>query len=359
MARSDAGGVSNVRYRAILRAACVVACLCAAMLFASACAIPRAVRQPATTGPAVASRAPTAAVSVVPTQSQPTTAGGPAVTASATATPAKPLAFSAARVLADTRAIERLGVRAAGSAAERKAAGYVADRLRSMGYPVTVQKFQVPAGTSRNVTARVAGRDPRVLVLSGHLDTRSTTPGANDDALGCAIVLEMARIFAVEKPPVSLELTCFGAEEYNDSGAPRDHHRGSRYHVAHMSAAQKKRTLGMISVDVVGYGTQLHTRTMRIGPMAMSDYLLRRAAAIGVRLSYSKDPGRTGWSDHEPYEKAGIPAVWLERLQDPAYHKSGDTTAHLQTPAVRACGNLVLDAIRHLNATAAGRIAQR
>jgi len=35
-------------------------------------------------------------------------------------------------------------------------------------------------------------------------------------------------------------------------------------------------------------------------------------------------------ADHEPFEKAGIPAVWIERLTDPAYHTAGDTTAHLQ-----------------------------
>jgi Iap family predicted aminopeptidase len=253
--------------------------------------------------------------------------------------PAKPASFSVSRVLADTQAIEDLGRRVAGGSQEKAAADYVAARLRSMGYKVTIQKFNVPGGVSRNVTAHVAGDDPRVLVLGGHLDTRPTTPGANDNALGCAMVLEMARIFSTEKPPVSLELTMFGAEEYND-GTPRDHHRGSRYHVAHMTKAQRARTIGMISIDVVGYGNRLYTRTMK----------------LGVKLSYSKDPGPTGWSDHEPYEKAGIPAVWLERLQDPQYHKPGDTTAHLQSSAVKATGRLVLDAIRNLDAAEATAI---
>jgi hypothetical protein len=349
------GAAVNARFSVLLRTAGGTAC--AVLLAVTACA-PRSAVPPA--APVPASTAPTSAVSASATASALSTAPAvPASSPSAAVKPAKPASFSVSRVLADTRAIEKFGVRVSGSAAERRAADYVAGRLRSMGYAVTVQKFPVPGGVSRNVTARVTGTDPRVLVLGGHLDTRSTTPGANDNALGCAIVLETARIFAAEKPPVSLELTCFGAEEYNDSGTPRDHHRGSRYHVARMRPAQKKQVLGMISVDVVGYGTELHTRTMRIGPMTMSDYLLRRAAAIGVRISYSKDPGPTGWSDHEPYEKAGIPAVWLERLQDPSYHKAGDTTAHLQAPAIRACGTLVLDAIRHLNASAAKRIARR
>jgi Zn-dependent M28 family amino/carboxypeptidase len=227
-----------------------------------------------------------------------------------------------------------------------------------MGYKVTVQKFDVPGGVSRNLVARAVGNDRRVVVISGHLDTRSTTPGANDDAAGCAIVLEIARILAREQPRVSVEFTFFGAEEYND-GAHRDHHRGSRYRVAHLTKAQRANIIGMISLDVVGYGTRLYARTMGVGPRSMSDYLLRIAAKTGVGLKYSKDPGPTGWSDHEPYEKAGIPAVWLERLQDPQYHRMGDTAGHLRSSALSEAGKLVLHALGGLAPAEVRRIARR
>jgi hypothetical protein len=105
----------------------------------------------------------------------------------------------------------------------------------------------------------------------------------------------------------------------------------------------------MISVDVVGYGSKLHARTMGVGPRAMSDLLLAEGKRLGVKITYLKDPGKTGWSDHEPYEKAGIPAVWLERLQDPQYHKKGDTTDHLQREPLRESGQFVLDVLRGLD----------
>ena len=332
-------------------ALCAALVLCATLLLLAACTAPRQ------TGSARPSGAPPTAVvpTVTPGSVPPTAASVPTTVATSAPAPPVPLAFSVARTLADTLALERFGRRVAGTAEEKAGADYVARRLRAMGYAVTIEKFAVPGGISRNVTARKRGDDRRVLVLSGHIDSKPTTPGANDNALGCAIVLDMARIFAKETPPVSLEFTLFGAEEYND-GAHKDHHRGSRYHVAHMSKAQRGRTIGMISLDVVGYGAALHTRTMRIGPMTMSDYILRRAKKLGFRVTYSKDPGPTGWSDHEAYEKAGIPAVWLERLQDPQYHKPGDTTAHLQRSAVRIAGRLVLDAVRSMNAVEVARI---
>jgi Iap family predicted aminopeptidase len=329
---------------------CAVGLACAAALLVSGCTTTPPVPTVHVPGPASAT--------LSATETPPT--GDTTASAAATVSPAPvaPLTFSVKRVLADSRAIEAFGVRVGGSSAEREAADYVAGRLRSMGYDVTVQKFPAPAGTSRNVIARVIGDDPRVLVLSGHLDTRSTTPGANDDAVGSAIVLEIARILASERPPTSVEFTLFGSEEYND-GASRDHHRGSRYRVAHLTKTQRANTLGMLSVDVVGYGPHLYTRTMGVGPRGMSDYLLRIAEETGLKLSYLKDPGPTGWSDHEPYEKAGIPAVWLERLQDPQYHKPGDTTAHLQSSALREAGWLVLSAIRRLSASDIRRLERR
>jgi hypothetical protein len=253
------------------------------------------------------------------------------------------------RILADSRAIEAFGPRPVGSPAERKAADYVERRLRDMGYEPVVEEFPVPGGTSRNVIARVKGADPRALVLGAHLDSKKGTPGANDDAVGCAILLEAARLLALRPAFPAVELVFFGSEEYND-GKPKDHHRGSRFRVKQMSSQERAGTAGMISVDVIGYGAKFHVRTMGVGPRSMSDFLLAEADRLDVPLTYLKDPGPTGWSDHEPYEKAGIPAAWLERLQDPAYHKMSDTTAHLQREKVRESAQFTLDVVYDMGA---------
>jgi Zn-dependent M28 family amino/carboxypeptidase len=261
------------------------------------------------------------------------------------------------RVLNDSQAIEDFGVRPVGSTAERKATEMVARRFRDMGLTVEVETFPVPGGKSRNLIVRVRGADPRVMVIGAHIDSKHGTPGANDDAVGVALLLEYARLLKADPVFPTVELVVFGSEEYND-GTPKDHHRGSRYRVKHMTAAQRDRTAGMISVDVIGYGRNLHVRTMGVGPRTMSDLMLSVAKRHGVRLTYLKDPGPTGWSDHEPYEKAGIPAVWLERLQDPAYHKMSDTTDHLQPDHVRESGQLVLDVLRGLDDEKLGALAR-
>jgi hypothetical protein len=261
------------------------------------------------------------------------------------------------RVLSDSQSIEDFGVRPVGSSAERKATEMIAQRFRDLGCTVRVEVFPVPGGKSRNLVVRIPGADPRTIVVGAHIDSKRGTPGANDDAVGVAMLVEYARLLKARPAYPTVELVVFGGEEYND-GKPRDHHRGSRYRVKQMTRTDLRRTSGMISVDVIGYGQKLHVRTMGVGPRTMSDLLLSEADRLGVQLTYLKDPGATGWSDHEPYEKAGIPAVWLERLQDPAYHKMSDTTDHLQVEHVRESGQLVLDVLRRLDAAKLDALAR-
>jgi Zn-dependent M28 family amino/carboxypeptidase len=82
----------------------------------------------------------------------------------------------------------------------------------------------------------------------------------------------------------------------------------------------------------------------------MSEILLAQAQASGVEMTFLKDPGVTGWSDHEPYELAGIPAAWIEWSDDPVYHTADDTSDHCDAENIRIAGQLVLDVIRSLDA---------
>ena len=74
-----------------------------------------------------------------------------------------------------------------------------------------------------NVYGKVTGsRAPqRVLVVSGHYDSRASdvmdaaikAPGANDDASGTAVVLELARYFAAHPPEATMIFLCVAGEE--------------------------------------------------------------------------------------------------------------------------------------------------
>jgi len=249
-----------------------------------------------------------------------------------------------------------IGIRRAGAEGESRAGDWLVDRLSALGYRPRFQGFPLGNGlTSRNVLATLPGRNPDVLVLGAHYDSKSPSPGANDNGTGVGALLQIAAQLRDQPLDVTLIFAFFGAEETIDSN-PDHHHYGSRHYVASMSAAERSLTRAMISVDMIGYGTEFRVRTMGKGPQSLRDKLLAFAEKPGTAatapLTYLRDPGRTGWSDHEAFELAGIPAAWLEWRDDPFYHTSKDTTAHLQPDRVQTAGSLVLEFARGVTVTA-------
>lgn len=264
--------------------------------------------------------------------------------------PQPPIAFSAENAMATIRAIESFGVRTGGSDAEYRALQWLQRQLDALGYETRFEDVPLTTGaTSHNLIARATGSSERVIVVGGHVDSKPPSPGANDNASGCAAVLEVARILAEQPVVPTVEFVFFGTEEVID-GNPDHHHFGSRVRVENMTAEERANTAGMLSVDMIAYGPDFHSRMMRRGPEQMSDIVLATAAETGVHMTFKKDPGASGWSDHEAYELAGIPATWIEWRDDPVYHTARDTSDHCDPEKVRIAGQLVLDVLRSLDA---------
>ncbi|MHB1135649.1 MAG: M28 family metallopeptidase [Coriobacteriia bacterium] len=267
--------------------------------------------------------------------------------------------FDASRALETVRDLESFGPRGAGSDAEAEAAICLRDRLMQLDLDARIEEFPLANGkTSRNVVARVAGSSDTVIVLGAHMDTKPPSPGANDNASGCGALVEIARLLAADPPLPTVEVVFFGSEETLGSD-PNAHHFGSRYRVSQMSATERAQTAGMISLDMIGYGLDFHSRTMGLGSAVLSDMLLGQAGEMGIRMTYLKDPGASGWSDHEAYELAGIPAAWLEWAADPHYHTVDDTSDKLSSARIRTAGRLILEFVNGLDAGTLGELTKR
>ncbi len=247
-----------------------------------------------------------------------------------------------------------IGPRIEGTQGELVAAQYLAGALAGYGYEPQIQEVPLPNGAvSRNVIAAcgpdgvIAPGYERYLVVGGHYDTKMNTgsPGANDNASGAAVVLELARCFA-EEPPSDFIVTFvfFGGEERLVENSDF-HHFGSRYYVNNLPQDVKNKMAGAIVVDMVGVGSQLYARNMGVGPMDLCNQLMAYAQGAGISLPYMRD---YSYSDHEPFEKAGIPAVWLEYKDDPWYHTWQDSYDKINPAYIEHTGRLLEGFIRSL-----------
>jgi Zn-dependent M28 family amino/carboxypeptidase len=231
--------------------------------------------------------------------------------------------FDADRAFADLRAQVEIGRRPAGSAASRRTARLIADRLRDAGVDgVRIQRPHL------NVVGAIPGREPGAVVVGAHHDTKDDVgpgfAGANDGASGVAVVLELARSLPERVDGASIHLVLFDAEEARgDRPFDRDGTRGSRQYVALARAGGRQGSppleeiRAMVLFDLVG------DCDLQIPREAYSDARLYRlfveeardvdgdAAPLGGDAAPFE--GETGsiLDDHIPFVEAGIPAVDL------------------------------------------------
>ncbi|MEP2669839.1 MAG: M20/M25/M40 family metallo-hydrolase [Cyclobacteriaceae bacterium] len=125
--------------------------------------------------------------------------------------------------------------------------------------------------TMKNVVATLKGTDPnddRVILISGHLDSRNSdpldsinaAPGANDDASGVAVVLELARLLSQHQFPCTLIFMAVQGEEQGLLGAR---------HMAVKMRQENVNLIAMLNNDIVGNSVASETndkndKTIRI-----------------------------------------------------------------------------------------------
>lgn len=246
---------------------------------------------------------------------------------------------------------EQIGVRVEGTSAELTAATYLKGELEKLGYSVGWQEFTLPNGSkSVNLTTADPGTtDKYTFLVSGHIDSRSGSPGANDNASGCAAVLELARTARGTRHLTEIRFLLFGSEE--DFGPRRTPKRiGSTYYLGTQPPAERAKMVGMVSADMIAVGPEVHFRDWGPNSPGLAQSLAAAAQAKG--LNASQDPNDQ--SDHEPFGLAGVPAVWMERMlpggeSDPAVHTSSDNMAQASPSLVSELVDIIRDYVLKLD----------
>jgi Zn-dependent M28 family amino/carboxypeptidase len=244
----------------------------------------------------------------------------------------EPAAFSSARAFDHVRELAgRIGPRPAGSPGYGRAVRYVHQRFLDLGYRSKLVRFELPNGfTSRNVVATWPSPPISRIVIGGHLDTVPGSPGANDNASGVAVILELARIFAGTDEARGIRFVAFGAEEVQPGG---EHHIGSAAYV------RTGRPRAMISVDMIGLDRPIIVGWMGIGSRKTVAALLKAAKGAGVDATEKVLPDV---SDNGPFERAGVPSALLWTGPEPNHHEPTDVVGNVRKQALHASGTLLV-----------------
>ncbi|HYW81096.1 MAG TPA: M20/M25/M40 family metallo-hydrolase [Thermoguttaceae bacterium] len=213
---------------------------------------------------------------------------------------------------------------------------------------VDIQREQVDV---RNVVALLPGKGPmadEIIVVGAHYDhvgiarerakDKDTQEevvhnGADDNASGTAVMLEIARSLAnrPEKLGRSIVFIAFTCEE---TGL-----LGSRHYIEHPLLPLDK-TIVMLNLDMVGRLRDNKLTATRIESAAeFSDLLDRSNCRIG--LDVVKKKGSAGASDQISFRSKNIPAMHFYTGTHEDYHRPGDDFEKLNISGMRRIGNLV------------------
>jgi VanZ family protein len=197
---------------------------------------------------------------------------------------------------------------------------------------------------TQNLAAVVRGstRPDSFVVVSAHYDhlgmmgKATYFPGANDNASGVALLLELAAHYArpENQPACSVAFLLFGAEE---AGLV-----GSSYFVQH-PLLPLPRIKFLVNLDLLGTGEEGATVVNgRVYPAAY-----QQLAALNDAHHYLPKltaRGKAANSDHFPFSEAGVPAFFMyTRGGSLAYHDVHDQPAALSLAGFAGAYGLVLD----------------
>jgi len=216
----------------------------------------------------------------------------------------------------------------------------LATRARIEVQTVGAEACPIQGCLGRNVLGMIPGRDPeyagQVIIIGAHYDHLGQAPdgtvwmGANDDASGVAVLLELARTWH-EQGYVPRQTVLFAAWDAEEEGL-----LGSTHYVLHPRYPLQD-TVAMVQFDMVGAGGD----TLWIdGEGELGQHLRAVAEALGIETELT----HFGRSDHVPFMEAGVPAdllIWrFDEAAQPEYHRPVDTPAMIETDKLQAVGQI-------------------
>ena len=206
------------------------------------------------------------------------------------------------------------------------------DRFASLQWNTTTED-----GLLINVLGMIPGTGPETVIIGAHRDHFGRPggilfPGADDNASGTAVILEVARALAKleDRPSRTILFVSFSGEE-------RDM-LGSHLYISR-PVVPLPLTKAMINIDHAGVGNGRLT----VGVTGIENGIVLeagQAAGLKEKLDlYGFFPG----GDHVPFKEAGVPTVTVVSSGvHPHFHQPTDTADTIDSKILKATAQFVL-----------------
>lgn len=220
------------------------------------------------------------------------------------------------------------GPRVPNSQAHREAIQYFNSHFREMAgnRSVFVQSFKTEAyGDSLQLFNLIAAFSPEKkdrILLAAHWDSRprsemdpdspeSPLVGADDGGSGVAVLMELARIFRDNPPPIGVDIILFDGEDYGESGDLNHYFLGSRHWGQNPPVEGYNPRFGILLDMVGGKGAQFPKEgySMEYAPSLVNE-IWRIGEEFGYGDLFLDEMGQKVADDHIIVQRTtGIPMI--------------------------------------------------
>jgi len=206
------------------------------------------------------------------------------------------------------------------------------------GYDVHFDYFRVTRGISENFTAMnvVASKEGvaqenETIIVCAHYDSISefdpavSAPGANDNAAGVAVVMEVAYVLGTFSLNRTVIFIAFSSEELSL--------QGSMSWVAKNTEILKS-TIGVVCLDGVARGKTIAVMFTLEASDSLARYVVNTAKKLGYENFYERPVGLVG-SDSDSFEMKGVRAVRFWDWDITFIHTPDDTLGTLDVNCIK------------------------
>ena len=295
----------------------------------------------------------------------PSPQSSPADQTAVSAGPAGPaLHIDSTRAWQYVKDIVAIGPRWSGSKGQQRLGEYLHAKLKSDQVEEDAFVADTPEGkfTMRNIIAKFPGKKDGIIVLGSHIDTnyplRNTSfVGANDGASSTGLLLAIADQLRGKKlEGYSVWLAFLDGEEAIRDWTDEDSLYGSR-HLAQkwQQDGTTKKIKAFLLADMIGYADLDIQRDTHSTPW-LEDMVFRAATHLGYQSYFFSQTLHDLKDDHLPFARAGVPVADIIDIYygyNNAYHHTiEDTLDKLSPKSLQITGDVILETIRLLNASA-------
>jgi hypothetical protein len=246
-----------------------------------------------------------------------------------------------------------------------KAADYIAEKFKQAGLMPGgdngsyYRQWEEPRSKRgmKNVIAVIPGKKPELagqsVVIGAHYDhlglgmslgraedKGKVHPGADDNASGVAVLLELAKVLKEGlNPDRSIVFVAFTGEEEGKLG--------SHYYVTNEKRYPLSKCIGMVNLDTVGRLGK--NKLLVLGAGSAKEWVhIFRGAGFVTGIDIESVSEELDSSDQKSFQEAGVPAVQLFSGPNLDYHRPTDTADKIDPAGLVKVASVAKEVIEYL-----------